>query len=77
MGGGRYDEMVGKFIGTQVPAVGFSIGFERIYSIMKERGIGNSEQRKRIALAYDEEDIITVLKKADELKMEYNVVMLR
>ena len=28
-GGGRYDNMVGKFIGQQVPAVGFSIGFER------------------------------------------------
>lgn len=76
-GGGRYDEMVGKFIGTQVPAVGFSIGFERIYSIMNERGINNTEQRKRIALVYDEDDIKAVLKKADELKMEYNVVMLK
>ena len=30
-GGGRYDNMVGKFIGQQVPAVGFSIGFERVW----------------------------------------------
>lgn len=32
-GGGRYDEMIGKFIGTNVSAVGLSIGFERIISI--------------------------------------------
>lgn len=76
-GGGRYDEMVGKFIGTQIPAVGFSIGFERIYNIMKEKGIVNPEQRKRIALVYDEDDMVTVLMKADELKREYNVVTLK
>lgn len=29
-GGGRYDKMVGKFTGSDVPACGFSIGFERI-----------------------------------------------
>ncbi len=33
-GGGRYDEMVGKFIGTQTCACGFSIGFERIVTIL-------------------------------------------
>ena len=37
-GGGRYDEMVGKFIGQPVPAVGFSIGFERIVMLLLERG---------------------------------------
>ena len=37
-GGGRYDEMIGKFIGQQVPAVGFSIGFERIIMLLMERG---------------------------------------
>ncbi|MDO4622366.1 MAG: histidine--tRNA ligase [Eubacteriales bacterium] len=35
-GGGRYDEMVGKFIGQPVPAVGFSIGFERIVMLLLE-----------------------------------------
>ena len=29
-GGGRYDKMIGKFTGNDVPACGFSIGFERI-----------------------------------------------
>ena len=37
-GGGRYDNMVGKFLGTQVPAVGFSIGFERVCGILLEQG---------------------------------------
>ena len=37
-GGGRYDGMIGKFTGQQVPAVGFSIGFERIIMLLMERG---------------------------------------
>lgn len=37
-GGGRYDKMVGKFTGQDVPACGFSIGFERIILIMMENG---------------------------------------
>ncbi len=37
-GGGRYDAMVGKFTGKDVPACGFSIGFERIILILMEQG---------------------------------------
>ena len=37
-GGGRYDGMVGKFTGRDVPACGFSIGFERIILILLEQG---------------------------------------
>ena len=37
-GGGRYDEMIGKFTGQNTPAVGFSIGFERIVMLLLERG---------------------------------------
>ena len=37
-GGGRYDKMVGKFIGNDVPACGFSIGFERIIMLLLENG---------------------------------------
>jgi len=37
-GGGRYDKMVGKFTGNDVPACGFSIGFERIILILMEKG---------------------------------------
>lgn len=37
-GGGRYDEMIGRFTGTQTPACGFSIGFERIVMLLLEKG---------------------------------------
>ncbi len=37
-GGGRYDKMVGKFTGKDVPACGFSIGFERIILLLIESG---------------------------------------
>jgi len=37
-GGGRYDKMVGRFLGRDVPACGFSIGFERLIAILGERG---------------------------------------
>lgn len=40
-GGGRYDKMVGKFTGQDVPAVGFSIGFERIMTVLMEDGLEN------------------------------------
>ena len=37
-GGGRYDKMVGRFLGRDVPACGFSIGFERLIAILGARG---------------------------------------
>lgn len=37
-GGGRYDEMIGKFTGQSTPACGISIGFERIVMLLLERG---------------------------------------
>jgi len=36
-GGGRYDGMIGRFLGQDVPAVGFSIGFERIVDLVGQR----------------------------------------
>ena len=35
-GGGRYDGMIGRFLGQEVPAVGFSIGFERIVDLVAQ-----------------------------------------
>jgi len=35
-GGGRYDGMVGKWLGTDVPAVGISLGFERVVELVPE-----------------------------------------
>ena len=37
-GGGRYDRMIGKFTGLETPACGFSIGFERIVTILLDNG---------------------------------------
>ncbi|GAA5197255.1 histidine--tRNA ligase [Microbacterium jejuense] len=42
-GGGRYDGMIGRFLGQDVPAVGFSIGFERIVDLVAERGDAAAE----------------------------------
>ncbi|MET0811504.1 MAG: histidine--tRNA ligase [Microbacterium sp.] len=39
-GGGRYDGMIGRFLGQDVPAVGFSIGFERIVDLIEPEGDG-------------------------------------
>jgi histidyl-tRNA synthetase len=38
-GGGRYDNLIGMFLGKQVPACGFSLGLERILVVMSERGM--------------------------------------
>ena len=50
-GGGRYDELVGsmfKFAGVEhVPCVGFSIGIERIFTIMEERAKKDAEYSVR------------------------------
>ena len=48
-GGGRYDTMVGKFTGKDVPACGFSIGFERIILLLTESGFRIPNAPKRIA----------------------------
>ena len=48
-GGGRYDKMVGKFTGKDVPACGFSIGFERIILLLTESGFRIPNAPKRIA----------------------------
>lgn len=48
-GGGRYDKMVGKFTGQDVPAVGFSIGFERIMTLLMEQGFQVPGKNERTA----------------------------
>ena len=74
-GGGRYDNLIGKFIGQSVPAVGFSIGFERIFSILKENGFVIPEKKKKIAVLYAPEEFVTARKKAQELRNEYDVAL--
>ena len=76
-GGGRYDEMVGKFIGQRVPAVGFSIGFERICAILLEQGFAVPDEKPRLALLYGADaDFAAVLQKAGALRADYAVTVL-
>ncbi|MGK0714684.1 histidine--tRNA ligase [Leucobacter sp. W1153] len=49
-GGGRYDGMVGRFLGQDVPAVGFSIGFERVVDLIE---LPSHEGPEAVALVYD------------------------
>ncbi len=49
-GGGRYDGMIGRFLGQQVPAVGFSIGFERIVDLVAEQEV---DQAQAVVLVHD------------------------
>ncbi len=67
-GGGRYDKMIGKFTGQDTPAVGFSIGFERIVMLLLERGyqVPTSRPKKAYLLEkkISQEKMIEVLEKA-------------
>ena len=76
-GGGRYDNMVGKFIGQQVPAVGFSIGFERVCGILLEQDYQIPGAKQKLALLYlKDADFAAVLAKADALRTAYDVTVL-
>ncbi len=46
-GGGRYDNLVGMFLGQSIPACGFSLGLERILVVMGERGMFPPSARRR------------------------------
>ena len=50
-GGGRYDGMIGRFLGQDVPAVGFSIGFERIVDLVD--GGRRMPRRPAVVLVHD------------------------
>ncbi len=72
-GGGRYDNLIGKFLNQSIPAVGFSIGFERIFSILMENGIDVEHKSKKIAVMYDEGNLVEAIKTADKLRSEGNI----
>ena len=50
-GGGRYDGMIGRFLGTEVPAFGVSLGFERLLEILPAEKHHNPD---RVALVHDD-----------------------
>lgn len=67
-GGGRYDHMVGKFAGHDVPACGFSIGFERIILLLMESGFQIPNRAKKVAYLveknYPVEKLVDVMNQA-------------
>lgn len=72
-GGGRYDHLIGKFLNQQIPAVGFSIGFERIFTILMQKAIKIPEQNKKIAVLYADGELTQAVKKADEIRAQGNI----
>ena len=71
-GGGRYDGMVGKFTGKDVPACGFSIGFERLILLLAESGYQIPERPKRTAYLVDKkctaDKLADVMRQAKEAR---------
>lgn len=55
-GGGRYDGLLSKFSKESVPAVGFSIGFERILGLLKDKNFKLPNKPEKIAVLFVEED---------------------
>ena len=77
-GGGRYDNLIGKFIGQQVPAVGFSIGFERICSILLDQKYQIPGAKEKCAFLYDDAmPFENVMKEAQKLRETYSVSVLK
>ena len=74
-GGGRYDNLIGKFLGESIPAVGFSIGFERLCAILLEQKYKIPTQKKKFAVIYNDDNFIDALKYADTLREEYDVAI--
>lgn len=74
-GGGRYDNLIGKFLGESIPAVGFSIGFERLCAILLEQKYKIPTQKKKFAVIYNDDNFIDALKYADTLRDEYDVAL--
>lgn len=79
-GGGRYDEMIGKFGANPTPACGFSIGFERIITILKDKGFTVPDDKSRIAFLIDKkastETVAEVFATAAKLRGEGTRVMI-
>ena len=78
-GGGRYDDMIGRFLGQNTPACGFSIGFERIVTILRDLNWKEPDAGKeRIAFLVDERSgsgrLMEVFRLATQLRAEGKIV---
>lgn len=78
-GGGRYDKMVGRFTGNDVPACGFSIGFERIVLLLMESGFQIPHRPKKkaylIEKGVDGERLCEIIAKAQEARRDGSRVL--
>lgn len=78
-GGGRYDKMIGRFTGNDTPACGFSIGFERIITILLDAGFKIPDESRKIAFLYekniDGNVLKDILKEAASLREVGNIVL--
>jgi histidine--tRNA ligase len=78
-GGGRYDKMIGRFTGNDTPACGFSIGFERIITILLDAGFKIPDESRKIAFLYekniDGNVLKNILKEAASLREAGNIVL--
>lgn len=79
-GGGRYDKMIGKILNgkEEIPACGFSIGFERVLAILEEQQFNVPKSQKKIVILYSD-DIVSInelLQKAKVLRDDNNIVSL-
>lgn len=73
-GGGRYDGMVEKFCGEKIGCVGFSIGFERIFSLLEN---SNFNIKQKIAVLYEDENFVEKFAFSEKLRSEYDVCLVK
>ncbi len=75
-GGGRYNDMIEKLNGFNVPAVGFSFGFERLFIIISENNL-LMEKKEKLALIYEADDFSEVVKLMEEYSAQFNVTTIK
>lgn len=83
-GGGRYDEMIGKFTGNQTCACGFSIGFERIVMLLLEKDYQIPAKAEKMAFLIEKnmpkEELLRIFGEAEELRrngMQVNIAVMK
>jgi len=69
-GGGRYDGLIGMFCNREIPAVGFSIGFERVVLLLEEAGLfpTTGAGAHMLVCRFDDADPVEVMKAASILR---------
>lgn len=73
-GGGRYDNMLEKFLGQSIPAVGFGLGLVPVLMLVMKNNLLENNKRKKIALIYDNCcSIEQVMLKKYEFMKDYDV----